>query len=109
MIDYQTFQQVRLLADQKQLKASQIALELDLDPKTVQKWIDQPRYQPRQSPKRPSQLDEVFHAGNRPTLRLLNKGVFGRGIRPRSRQRGRVLFFGEVIHPPLPPSSPQID
>jgi transposase len=57
MIDYQTFQQVRLLADQKQLKASQIALELDLDPKTVQKWIDQPRYQPRQSSKRPSQLD----------------------------------------------------
>jgi DNA-binding MarR family transcriptional regulator len=41
MIDYQTFQQLRLLADQKKLKASQIARELNLDLKTVQKWIDQ--------------------------------------------------------------------
>jgi transposase len=57
MIDYQTFQQIRLLYDQKKLKASQIALELNLDPKTVEKWVDQPRYEPRQSSKRPSKLD----------------------------------------------------
>ena len=57
MIDYQTFQQLRVLADQKKLKASQIALELNLDLKTVQKWIDQPRYLPRQSAPRPSKLD----------------------------------------------------
>jgi transposase len=57
MIDYQTFQQIRVLADQKKLKASQIARELNLDLKTVQKWIDQPRYEPRHSSKRPSQLD----------------------------------------------------
>lgn len=37
MIDYQTFQQLRLLYDQKKLKVSQIAVELNLDPKTVQK------------------------------------------------------------------------
>jgi transposase len=57
MIDYQTFQQLRLLADQKKLKASQIARELNLDLKTVQKWIDQPRYRPRQSAPRLSKLD----------------------------------------------------
>ena len=57
MIDYQTFLQIRLLHDQKKLKASQIALELNLDPKTVEKWIDQPRYEPRKSSKRPSKLD----------------------------------------------------
>ena len=57
MIDYQTFQQIRLLHDQKKLKASQIALELKLDPKTVEKWVNQPRYEPRKSSKRPSKLD----------------------------------------------------
>ena len=57
MIDYQTFQQIRLLHDQKKLKTSQIALELNLDPKTVEKWVDQPRYEPRKSSKRPSKLD----------------------------------------------------
>ena len=57
MIDYQTFQQIRQLHDQKKLKAAQIALELNLDPKTVEKWVDQPRYEPRKSSKRASKLD----------------------------------------------------
>ncbi len=57
MIDYQTFQQIRLLHDQKKLKASQIALELNLHPKTVEKWVALERYQPRKNPKRSSKLD----------------------------------------------------
>jgi transposase len=57
MIDYSTFCQIRLLHDQKNLKASQIAGELHLNPKTVEKWIGQPTYQRRQSPKRSSKLD----------------------------------------------------
>jgi len=57
MIDYQTFCQIRQLHDQKGLKVSQIAQELKLDPKTVAKWIDQTRYQPRPSTRRPSKLD----------------------------------------------------
>lgn len=57
MIDYQTFQQIRCLHDQKQLKASQIALELNLDPKTVQKWIPIQRYRPRKASQRSSKLD----------------------------------------------------
>lgn len=57
MIDYETFCQIRRLRDQKGLKVSQIAQELKLDPKTVEKWIHQTRYQPRQTSKRPSKLD----------------------------------------------------
>jgi transposase len=57
MIDYETFCQIRRLHDQKGLKVSQIAEELKLDPKTVEKWIHQTRYQPRQTPRRPSKLD----------------------------------------------------
>ncbi len=57
MIDYETYCRIRLLHDQKGLKASQIAQELNLDPQTVTKWIHQPRYQPRQTPKRISKLD----------------------------------------------------
>ena len=57
MIDYPTFCRLRQLHDEQGLKASQIAVELHLDPKTVEKWIDRPTYQPRQGAKRPSKLD----------------------------------------------------
>ncbi len=39
------------------MKVSQIALELDLDPKTVEQWIDRPTYQRRQGSRRASKLD----------------------------------------------------
>jgi len=57
MIDSQTFCQLRQLYDEKGLKISQIAAELHLDPKTVEKWVDQPTYHPRQGMRRPSKLD----------------------------------------------------
>ena len=57
MIDYQTFCRLRQLYDEKGLKVSQIAAELQLDPKTVEKWADQLTYQPRQGTKRASKLD----------------------------------------------------
>jgi transposase len=57
VIDYQTFCRLRQLHDEKGLKVSQIAAELQLDPKTVEKWADQLTYQPRQGTKRPSKLD----------------------------------------------------
>lgn len=57
MIDYPTFCRLRQLYDEKGLKVSQIAAELQLDPKTVEKWIDQPTYHCRQGTKRPSKLD----------------------------------------------------
>jgi transposase len=57
MIDYPTFCQIHLLHEQKQLKPAQIAAELQLNPQTVAKWIDQPVYQRRRSVRRPSKLD----------------------------------------------------
>ena len=57
MISYEIFCRLRQLRDEKGLKASQIAEELQLDPKTAQRWIDQPTYQRRQGNKRRSKLD----------------------------------------------------
>ena len=57
MIDYPTFCRLRQLHDEQGLKASQIASALDLDPKTVEKWIAEPNYRPRQPSRRPSKLD----------------------------------------------------
>ena len=57
MIDYETFCRLRQLHDEQGLKPSQIAAELDLDPKTVERWLDQPTYRPRQGTRRPSKLD----------------------------------------------------
>ncbi|MGE3310073.1 MAG: IS21 family transposase [Limisphaerales bacterium] len=57
MIDYQTFCRLRQLHDEQGLKASQIASVLDLDPKTVEKWVAESDYRPRQRSRRPSKLD----------------------------------------------------
>ncbi len=56
MIDYETFCQIHQL-HKKGLKVSQIAEELKLDPQTVDKWINQASYQPRQTARRASKLD----------------------------------------------------
>lgn len=57
MIDYQTFVKIKVLKDQHALKCSQIATELNLDYRTVEKWLDQKQYQQRRSPRRTSKLD----------------------------------------------------
>ena len=57
MINFDTFSRLRHLHDVQGLKASQIAEELHLDPKTVEKWIDEPTFLQRQPVRRPSKLD----------------------------------------------------
>jgi transposase len=57
MIDYETFCKIRDYQQQQGLKAQQIARELGLDGRTVARWIDEPRYRPRQSTRRTSKLD----------------------------------------------------
>ena len=57
MISYSVFCQLRELADQKHLTVPQIAAQLQLDLKTVAKWVACPSYGPRQGGKRPSKLD----------------------------------------------------
>jgi transposase len=57
MIDYETFVKIKVYKDQHGLKCSQIARELNLDYRTVEKWLAQEQYQPRKSPQRASKLD----------------------------------------------------
>jgi len=57
MIDYQTFHQIRHLRDDEKLSAAQIAAALQLDERTVSKWIDVEKYQSRKTTKRKSKLD----------------------------------------------------
>jgi len=56
MIDYQTYHQIRSL-HQQGMTAGQIASELRLDERTVRGWMEEEKYEPRQSSKRPSKLD----------------------------------------------------
>lgn len=57
MIDYQTFHELRRLRDQEHFSAAQIAAALNLDERTVSKWIEVEKYQPRKTGPRPSKLD----------------------------------------------------
>lgn len=57
MIDYETFVKIKVYKDQHGLKCSQIARELNLDYRTVEKWLDQKQYQQRKSSRRASKLD----------------------------------------------------
>ena len=57
MIGYPVFCQLRELSEQKHLSVAQIAAELQLNPKTVAKWVARAVYQQRQPAKRPSKLD----------------------------------------------------
>ena len=57
MIDYETFCKIRDYHEQRALKVEQIAQALGLDRRTVAKWIDEPRFRPRQSTARASKLD----------------------------------------------------
>ena len=57
MIDYETFVKIKLYKDQHGLKCSQIAQELNLDYRTVEKWLEKKHYQQRKSARRASKLD----------------------------------------------------
>ncbi len=57
MIDYETYCRIRDHHPQQGLNVSQIARALDLDAKTVTKWLAEPRYRPRTNGPRASKLD----------------------------------------------------
>ncbi|MFZ4802359.1 MAG: IS21 family transposase [Chlorobium sp.] len=57
MIDYETFMQIKTCHDEKRLNCPQIAQKLGIDERTVQKWLNQNRYTPRQSSRKNSKLD----------------------------------------------------
>lgn len=58
MIDFETFHRLRHLADQEHLTPEQIAAKTGLNVKTVRKWLEKPRYEPRRTAgKRAGKLD----------------------------------------------------
>ena len=60
MIDFELFSRIRNYHEQKGLKPHQIARELGIDPRTVEKWLHEKRFRPRKAClHRPSKLDPV--------------------------------------------------
>jgi len=57
MIDYPTYLKIKHLHQNEHLKASQIADELALNMRTVEKWLNEDRYRQRKSVQRCSKLD----------------------------------------------------
>ena len=57
MIDYALFCKIKHLKEHEGLTGTQIAAELALDPRTVDKWINQEQFVPRKTTPRPSKLD----------------------------------------------------
>jgi len=57
MIDYELFSKINHLNQNDGLTAQQIARELVLDVRTVDKWLNEKQYRPRRSAQRPSKLD----------------------------------------------------
>lgn len=58
MIDYTTYCQIQHLYHSQGLKVAQISCKLAIDPRTVQRWINEEKYKPRASKRRKkSKLD----------------------------------------------------
>ncbi len=61
MIDYETYCRIKQY-QQEGLKAGQIARNLDLDPRTVESWLDAPQYRQRKQGESSSKLDPYKEA-----------------------------------------------
>jgi transposase len=57
MIDYATYCKVHDAHQKHGLTAVQIARELNMDVRTVARWLAEPKFHPRKSAPRPSKLD----------------------------------------------------
>lgn len=57
MIDFETFQKIKIYHSQQGLTVPQIARQLALDSRTVEHWLQQPNFRPRKSAVRKSKLD----------------------------------------------------
>ena len=57
MIDFHNYQLIHQLHEREGLCIAQIARQLHLHPQTVAKWIERPRFEARQVPRRATKLD----------------------------------------------------
>lgn len=65
MIDYEDFSRIKNMHEHDGLRASQIAGEMALDTRTVQRWLEQKRFQPRKNSGKTSILDPFKDEVNR--------------------------------------------
>jgi transposase len=107
MIDYQTFHQIRQLHDQEHLSPAQVAQALQLDERTVAKWIHCKKYEPRERARRTSKLDP--HKGT--ITRLLAAHPYtGRQLLQRLRDSGYtggysiLKAYVRQVRPPQQPA-----
>lgn len=57
MIEYETYLQIKRYHEQRGLTAEQIARELNIDGRTVKRWLEEKQFRQRKDPKRSSKLD----------------------------------------------------
>ena len=57
MIDYELYCKIKDYHGHRQLTVAQIARELNLDERTVARWVTAEKFQPRKVAPRPSKLD----------------------------------------------------
>lgn len=103
MIDYETYVRIRNYVSRDGLHYSQVATELGLDPRTVARWANEKRYQPRRSPKRSSKLDPFKND----IIRMLEKHPYtGRQIFQRIQEngyQGGITIVGDYVRKIRPP------
>lgn len=103
MIDYETYVRIRNYVNRDSLNYSQVATELGLDPRTVARWANEKRYQPRKSPKRSSKLDPFKND----IIRMLEKHPYtARQIFQHIREngfQGGITIVGDYVRKIRPP------
>lgn len=107
MIDYQTFCAIQDHHAQRGLNPAQIAEALDLDPRTVAKWLAEERFRPRRSRTRASKLDP-----HKPTIRRWLEAhrysaqqVFQR-LREEAGYGGGISIVKDYVRQVRPPRTP---
>lgn len=113
MIDFNLYCQIHRLHRQEGLRAAQIARQLDLDVKTVSRWLARNQYQPIKARSRTSKLDpykgQVIHwlhshpySASQILIKLRHRGYSGgytilktfiAQVRPKSRRAFQTLHF----------------
>ena len=105
MIDYETYVKIRNYFTTDGLKYSQIANELGLDQRTVARWVNEKRYQPRKSPPRKSKLDPFKNT----ILQMLERHAYtGRQIYQRIRENGYdggITIVSDYVRKVRPPKT----
>jgi hypothetical protein len=107
MIDYQTFCAIQDHHRERGLNATQIAEALQLDARTVAKWLDEERFRPRRPQRRASKLDPHKATIRRwlEAHRYSAQQVFQR-LREEEDDQGWISIVKDYVRQIRPPRTP---